>query len=328
MLFWNILVFMIDKTTAKRQLLLERTALALDIDEAMAEEVMGRERKSSFRINRLKCSDTEKLLADLALQGWNGSRCDWYEDGYDIKDGRQALISSSHVANGEIFIQNQASWLPVLALDPQPDERILDMCAAPGGKASHIAALTNNKAELWTNDSSRQRLFKLKSNFERLGVQASKITMYSAEKLAQKLEGETFDKILLDAPCSGEGLININKPKDLQYWSRPHIKRLQSLQKKLIMNAWSLLSPGGILVYSTCTMAPEENEAVVDYLLRRAENAEVVEMKITPENAVAPVMQWNNKQYDTRINSTLRLAPASKIEAFYVAKLTKSDTHA
>lgn len=319
---------MSDKIEVKRQLLAERTAEALAITAQEAEQLLTLDRNSSFRINRIKCDDAEQVLASLALLGWNGAPCSWYEDGYSIESGRDAVINSVELQRGNIFIQNQASWLPSLLLEPQRDEQILDMCAAPGGKAAHIADLTNNHAELWVNDSSRQRLYKLKANFERLGVRAAQITMYDAGKLATRLEPESFDKILLDAPCSGEGLINIGKDKDLQYWSRSQIKRLQGLQKKLIMSAWQLLKPGGTLIYSTCTMAPEENEAVVDYLIRRAENCQVVPIAIRPANAVTPVQQWHGKHYDEQISNSLRLSPSPFVEAFYVAKLTKLTTSA
>lgn len=312
-----------EKLDSKRQLLIDRTAEALATDAQHAQQLLSIERHSSFRINHLKCNDKERLLASLALLGWNGEPCAWYKEGYSIVEGRDAVINSDEAKNGELFVQNQASWLPVLLLNPLPGERILDMCAAPGGKAAHIADITSNRSELWVNDSSRPRLYKLKSNFERLGVRASQICMYDAAKLASRLEQQSFDKILLDAPCSGEGLINIHKNRDLTYWSRAQIKRLQALQKKLIVNAWQLLKPGGTLIYSSCTMAPEENEAVVDYLLRRTTDCEVRPIELLPDNSVKPVQQWNGKIFDSRLSNTLRLAPSAYVEAFYVAKLTK-----
>jgi 16S rRNA C967 or C1407 C5-methylase (RsmB/RsmF family) len=197
------------------------------------------------------------------------------------------------------------------------------MCAAPGGKASHIAALTNNRAELWVNDNSRTRLNKMLANFERLGVKTHNTTLYTTDTLRHQLPQDYFDKILLDAPCSGEAMINLNDPQTLARWSIAQIKRLQGVQKKAIATAWDLLKPGGLLVYSTCTMAPEENEAVVNYLLRRYETAQLLPIDLPLPNRIPALQGWNNKTYATELNNCLRLAPSSEIEAFFVALIRK-----
>lgn len=121
--------------------------------------------------------------------------------------------------------------------------------------------------------------------------------------------------------------MSLESSKDFDSWSVAHIKRLQQLQKKLIIQAWQLLKPGGTLVYSTCTMAPDENEAVVDYLLRRFDNARLDSLDYLREavpNVVPPVTSWNNKSYHSDIHRALRLAPSRQIEAFFIAKLTKT----
>lgn len=313
-----------EKLAHKRALLLDRTCAALYIDQTAAKGLFSTERLSSFRINRLKVDDELSLLAELATAGWSGMQSAFYDHGYGIATGRSAVVNSEAAKDGRIFIQNQASWLPVLALDPQPGEKILDICAAPGGKASHIAELTENLAELWVNDNSRARLFKLRSNFSRLGVRYNEQTMYGIDRLPHVLPLARFDKILLDAPCSGEGLLNITRDKDFEYWSLAQIKRLQQLQKKGITAAWKLLKPGGTLVYSTCTMAPEENEAVVDYLLSRNDDAQLRALNLQqPPNQYPAVQSWNGKPYKSDLSNCLRLAPSALVEAFFVAKITK-----
>ena len=313
-----------EKLAHKRALLLDRTCAALTIDQTAAKSLFSTERLSSFRINRLKVDDELSLLAELATAGWSGVQSAFYEPGYSIAAGRSAVVNSEAAKDGRIFIQNQASWLPVLALDSQPGEKILDICAAPGGKASYIAELTDNQAELWVNDNSRARLFKLRSNFSRLGVRYNEQTMYGIDRLPHVLPLASFDKILLDAPCSGEGLLNITRDKDFEYWSLAQIKRLQQLQKKGITAAWKLLKPGGTLVYSTCTMAPEENEAVVDYLLSRNDDAQLQAINLLQLPNQYPVVQsWNGKPYKSDLSNCLRLAPSALVEAFFVAKITK-----
>lgn len=313
-----------EKLAQKRASLVDRTCAALNIDQTSAKGLFNTERLSSFRINRLKVDDELSLLAELATAGWSGTQSAFYEHGYGIAAGRSAVVNSEAAKDGRIFMQNQASWLPVLGLDPQPGEKILDICAAPGGKASHIAELTENQAELWVNDNSRARLFKLRSNFGRLGVRYNEQTMYGIDRLPHVLPLASFDKILLDAPCSGEGLLNITRDKDFEYWSLAQIKRLQQLQKKGMTTAWKLLKPGGTLVYSTCTMAPEENEAVVDYLLSRNDDAQLQSLNLLQlPNQYPAVQSWNGKPYKSDLSNCLRLAPSALVEAFFVAKITK-----
>lgn len=262
-------------------------------------------------------------LQELADLGWEGQQCAWCPEGVSVASGLQAIRDSAAAAEGRVYIQNAASWLPVLALQPQPGEHILDMCAAPGGKTSHIAARAGNQAYITANDNSRPRLAKLRANLDRLGVQNVEYTLYQAEQLAHRLAGQLFDKILLDAPCSGEGMLTYANNKEIATWSVAHIRRLQQLQKRLIMQAWQLLKPGGTLVYSTCTMAPEENEAVVDYLLRHAPDATVQPIGIHVPNQIPTVRQWHNRAFADQVHLAARLAPSAGAEAFFTARIAK-----
>lgn len=311
-----------ERLDTKRAAWAARTAAILAMDETAAVELLSTPRRQSLRLNPIQGNKQQSLDA-LTKEGWKGRAYDWFADGYTLDSSIEAVRDSALVAGGKVFIQNAASWLPVIALDPHPNDKILDVCAAPGGKTSHIAAVTANRAHIWANDNSRPRLNKLQTNMDRLGVAIERYTLYDATALARKLEGQQFDRILLDAPCSGEGLMNLANNSDLATWSVAHIKRLQQLQKRIISQAWHLLKPGGTLVYSTCTMAPEENEAVVDYLLRMHEDARVVPLDIQLPNRVATVKKWNNKRYAPQVSGCVRLIPSEYIEAFFVCKLEK-----
>jgi tRNA (cytosine49-C5)-methyltransferase len=313
-----------NKLAQKRATWLDRTSRILDVNETIVLDLLQQERQQSLRINPL-VADPINTLKALQAQGWVGEPYTWAENCYQIAGDQTALRDSQLVASGTVYIQNAASWLPVLALDPRAGQAILDVCAAPGGKASHIAALTFNKATLMVNDNSRARLAKMRANLERLGVEAD-YTLYDASHLSHKLEGKQFDAILLDAPCSGEGLMRYDRDKDFATWSVAHIQRLQSLQKQLILQAWQLLRPGGTLVYSTCTMAPEENEAVVDYLFRKRPDAIVEPVLFDAPSRVSYVREWNGKTYDPAVAPCLRLAPSKTIEAFFVCKLRKDSS--
>jgi NOL1/NOP2/sun family putative RNA methylase len=310
-----------DKTPQKRAAWAERTAAITGLSPERTIELLSTPRQQSLRLNPLKADPTQ-TLATLKQLGWTGQPYSWAADCYTVETGLEAIRDSELAANGAVYIQNAASWLPVLALDPQTDDDILDVCAAPGGKASHVAALTHNQADLTVNDNSRPRLAKMRANLERLGVQAE-YTLYDASRLAQKLSSDQFDKILLDAPCSGEGLMHYSRDKDFATWSVAQIQRLHSLQKQILLQAWQLLKPGGTMVYSTCTMAPEENEAVIDYLLRKRPDAQIQPLRYNLPNQMPPLTTWNNRSFHSEIAECIRLLPSPQIEAFFVCKLQK-----
>ena len=312
-----------EKLAAKRTALLTRTASAFCVSPSEAQALLQTERRQSVRLNPLR-GNTAATLVELQSVGWRGEPVAWASDCYTMTSEPEIVRDSQAATEGRAFIQNAASWLPVLALDPQPGDEILDVCAAPGGKTSHLAALTNNQAIITANDNSRPRLAKMRANFARLGVTCAETTLFDATQIARKLAGAQFNKILLDAPCSGEGMMQFDRDKDFATWSVAHIKRLEQLQKKILVQAWHLLAPGGTLVYSTCTMAPEENEAVVDYLLRTRPNANVAPLAIDPPNRVPAVRTWNDRSFDARVQHAVRLAPHPTIEAFFVCKFIKS----
>jgi 16S rRNA (cytosine1407-C5)-methyltransferase len=325
-----------DKLAKKKQAWVTRTSLVLGISEAEATVLLATERKQSIRINPLLTSTDSVLVGEagfeppitesepgaLTPQRLIGKQYSWMPEGYMLDTAMADIRDDELVTSGKIFIQNAASWLPVLALDPQSGDDILDVCAAPGGKTSHIAAITRNGAHIIANDNSRPRLAKLRATMDRLGATAD-YTLYDATMLARKLEGREFDRILIDAPCSGEGLMNITRDKDFATWSVAHIKRLQQLQKRILTQSWQLLKPGGTLVYSTCTMAPEEDEAVIDYLLRMTDDATVQPLELALPNRVSAVSAWNGKKYTSATAACMRLMPSEHIEAFFVCKLQK-----
>ena len=292
----------------KRAAFLERLRNILpSVDEAL----LTGHPQLSIRVNTLKSS---KIFAQPI---------DWAPYCYWFTGDKAVLTHSQDFMTGSIYLQNAASFIPPILLDPKTSEKVLDICAAPGGKASHLAAISNNQAELWVNDNSRPRLAKLRTNFERLNVQPTHTTLFAINRLGKELPHDYFDKILLDAPCSGEGMISLDNPKDFTYWSVAQIKRLQSLQKQAISTAWQLLKPGGTLVYSTCTMAPEENEAIVDYLLRRNDDAQLHPIDLQFPNQIQPLQAWHNKPFAHDLSACLRLAPSPAIEAFFVAVIRK-----
>lgn len=308
------------KRQDKSDLLIARTAQILAISQDDARKCLSTPLRQSIRINTLKAT-VQDILPKLKELGWTGDQTSWCPEGLTVQSGLENLRDSDLITDGLIYIQNSSSWLPVVLLDPKPGDEILDVCAAPGGKTSHIAARMQGKGRLVANDNSRPRLIKLQQNMQRMSS-AAEYTLYDASNLSKSLAGEQFNKILLDAPCSGEGLINLDNPKTLDTWSVAHIRRLATLQKRLLNEAWQLLQPGGTLVYSTCTMAPGENEGVISWFLARHNSADVAASSLSIESWPR-VMMWNNRSYDSRVDRAIRIAPGTGNEAFFACCLTK-----
>ncbi len=220
---------------------------------------------------------------------------------------------------GYIYPQALSSCLPVLALGPKPGEWILDLCAAPGGKATYIAQQMEDKGFLVANDRKRNRITSLLSNIKRLGITNTLVTQGRGEHLSLPY---SFDKILVDAPCSGQGRYRLD-PKT------GHIKHvvkgktnLPAIQKALIKRAYDLLRPGGILVYSTCTLNVEENEEVIQFLLERR-RGRLIQFQLPVESSPG-ITSFKGKKYDRQIQFARRLYP-HKIDSvgFFIAKAVK-----
>ncbi len=231
------------------------------------------------------------------------------------------LETTGLLADGRIYIQSLASMLPVALLDPQPEERVLDLCAAPGSKASQIAARMGNQGELVCVEPIRKRYYKLKSVLSRLGVANARLICADGRRFRDR---ELFDRILVDAPCSCEARFKIDDPKTRLFWSPRKIKEMARKQKGLVLNASRLLKKGGILIYSTCTFAPEENEAVADWLLRKtAGQMEMLDLTLAGIETYPAVTAWEGRAYDPRVSRCLRVLPTEEMEGFFIAGFRK-----
>ncbi len=290
------------------------------------------ERPTTVRINRIKSG--KEVIDELKTLGFSLERVPWYEDAFILKNkSKRELTETEAYTLGKIYIQSLASMVPPLILDPKPGEKVLDLTAAPGSKTSQIAAMMGRKGELVANDNNKVRFFKLKHNMELLGVgDGTEKNQTEDWKFTLRLEHggdlarefpEYFDKILLDAPCSAEARFVANDPDTFGYWSERKIKEMAFKQRSLLLGAWGALKPGGTLVYSTCTFAPEENELQVLRLLERFSDAELV--KITQElpKILPAITVWKGKDLPTGLNQALRIKPDHTVEGFYVAKLQK-----
>lgn len=225
---------------------------------------------------------------------------------------------------GYYYIQELASMLPVLVLKPEKNQLILDLCAAPGSKTTQISALMENTGTIIANEVSLGRLRVLATNLERCGVSNAIITKKEGSAICRRFERQNiqFDKILLDAPCSGEGTIR-STPKTPVMWNINTVNLLSGMQKNLVSSAISVLKKRGELVYSTCTHAPEENEEIVDFILKNFKDMKI-EKILLPIQSKQGIPSWQDKEYLEDVKFACRVYPhVSNTEGFFVAKFKK-----
>lgn len=226
---------------------------------------------SGLRVNSLKISPS----SFLALSPFSLQPLPWCEDGFVVSSsGEMKPSQHPYYAAGLYYLQDPSAMAAAVLLDPQPGERVLDVCAAPGGKATHLAALMRGQGVLVANELIRDRAGVLVDALERWGATHGVVLSEPAHRLAD-LWPSAFDRVLVDAPCSGEGLFRKNRDARRE-WTPAAVEGCAARQDRILAAAADLVRPGGRLVYSTCTFSPEENEAVVARLLRRHEEFHLV----------------------------------------------------
>lgn len=202
---------------------------------------------------------------------------------------------------GFLYIQSPSSMMPALILNPKPEDKVLDMAAAPGSKTTQMGIMMKNQGEIIANDIDQNRIFRLRSVLASQGITNTTTTRIPAQSI-WKTYPQYFDKVLLDTPCSMEGMFNTNDPKSFQHWSLKKVRSLSKLQKWMLRSAVSCVKVGGIIVYSTCTLSPEENEEVVDWILEKEKGSiELEEQK--------------------------RIFPDEIMEGFFIARLKKTQSN-
>jgi ribosomal RNA methyltransferase Nop2 len=280
------------------------------------------QRPLTIRTNNLKTRRRD-LAQALINRGVNLDPVGkWSKVGLVVYSSQVPIGATPEYLAGHYILQGASSLLPVMALAPQENERILDMAAAPGGKASHIAALMKNTGVLFANDVNNERIKAVVGNFHRLGVVNSVVTCVDGRKFPTILKG--FDRVLLDAPCTGTGVVakdrSVKTSKDEQ-----DIQRCYNLQRQLLLAAIDCLNAksetGGYLVYSTCSVLPEENEWVVDYALKKR-NVKVVETGL--DFGTEGFTNYRQFRFHPSLKLTRRFYPHThNMDGFFVAKLKK-----
>lgn len=267
-----------------------------------------KERNTSIRINNLKTTK-EDVLIILKENNINYQEINWYENSL-LLDVKEDIVKTLDIYNeGKIYLQSLSSQLPPLFLEPKENEQILDMTAAPGGKTTEIAALTNNGALITAVEKNKIRADRLKYNIEKQGAKKVSVLNVDSRRLDEFF---MFDKILLDAPCSGSGTLSKETIND---FNEDLLTRSIKFQKELIEEAIKHLKVNGELIYSTCSILKEENEEILKHILNKNNNIEITPLDLNNFKDL-PLLPSN-------INGTLCVMPTKEYEGFFVSKLKR-----
>jgi NOL1/NOP2/sun family putative RNA methylase len=276
-----------------------------------------KEKASGLRINPIKISSEEwERLSPFSLQ-----KIPFVQNGYYYDPEIDQPGKHPYHAAGLYYIQEPSAMFVAEQLDPKGTEKVLDLCAAPGGKTTQLAGLMNNEGLLLANEIHLKRAKALSENIERLGITNTVVTNETPEKLAERFPGY-FDKILVDAPCSGEGMFRKDE-EAIEFWSEQHVEACAIQQRKILDSAYKMLKEGGILVYSTCTFSPEENEQTIEHFIEKFPDMELVDIQ-KPSGVDDGNPSWT-KSKNNELTKAARLWPHHlKGEGHFVAKLRKN----
>jgi NOL1/NOP2/sun family putative RNA methylase len=281
---------------------------------------------SSIRCNTLKI-EPDELIERLRNYGWVVRQ--------PFEEFPEVMIVDSGPGPGDLgktrehllgyyYVQEISSMLPMLALKPSNEDFVLDLCASPGSKTTQAAAMMNNGGFILANELNMGRIGILNSNLERCGVMNTIVSRKEGVALCERLLQKSrirFDKILVDAPCSGEGTLR-KSPKTFEMWNINMIKKIAKTQRQLVAAAFKLLKVDGVMIYSTCTLSPEENEMTVNFLLKNFD-CEVEALNL-PLKFRSGVCEWEGEKFNDEVGKCLRLYPQDNdSDGFFVARIRK-----
>jgi len=284
--------------------------------EELAKEIIEgylNKREVTFRVNTLKTT-VEEVESRLRESKIEFEKVTWSKEAYIIKNVKEKELQELELyKNGEIYLQSLSSMLPPIILQPKENTDILDMAAAPGGKTVQIAALTQNRANITACEMNKIRCERLKYNIEKQGA----TSVYVMNKDSRQIDDFfSFDQILLDAPCSGSGTLNVEDSKLEKTFTKDLIDKSTKVQLTLLKKAIKILKPGKEMVYSTCSILSCENEDVVEKALKEAK-AKIVPIEFEGKETL-PLLP-------TKIEGTLCVRPTKDYEGFFIAKILKEE---
>lgn len=278
---------------------------------------MTDDRFLTLRVNTIKYN-IQDLMRYFKEVNIKFERVPWYSDALIIKNAREKDIQKLDVyKKGFVYFQSLSSMVPPLVLNPRSGEKVLDMTSAPGSKTTELACLMKNDGYILANELDKIRCERLKYNVEMQKAKIVEVINRRGEKLGNEYT-EQFDKVLLDAPCSGEGRFVATKVQTYRGWSERTVNELVKLQKKLFESAYKSLKHGGFMVYSTCTINRHENEEVLEWALN---NFDIKLKDINLE--IRNVLPGDNQGLNRDISKAIKILPSKLMEGFFVALIYK-----
>lgn len=275
------------------------------------------------RLNNLKANPVD-TLDSLEKQGFQLEKISWIENVYEVKFEPFPISKTIEHFLGHIYIQDLSSLVPALLLMLKPGEKVLDIASAPGSKTTQMSEILQNTGVIVANDVNMDRLRALSHNIDKTGAFNTIITWVDGYKLGIWLENY-FDKVIVDVPCSALGTLKENR-EIFKWWSWDKVRLLTRTQKSLIISGFKALKPGGIMVYSTCTLVPYENEGIVNFLLTKFPQAEVLPVSIEIGlKTRSGLIEFKSTTFGEEMWRTFYIVPHwNNIEGFYVALIRKN----
>jgi len=284
------------------------------------QELINQQPTQFIRVNLSKISEHELCTALKRRYDIDCDRVPNYLNIFNVKDKNNLLGKSLEHILGYYYIQSFSSYIPPLVLNPCDTDIVLDLCAAPGSKTTEFGEIMNNKGTIVANEIQLDRLKSLVHNIDRMNQMNAGVTHFKGEQL-NTIYADYFDKILVDAPCSGLGIIQ-KKNEVNDWWTLERVRRLSELQLKLLVSAIKMLKIGGELVYSTCTLTVEENELIIDKILKKYP-VEVLEFDIQIPHKHG-ITFYNGQSLNPSLEKAKRILPWEvESDGFFIIKLRK-----
>ncbi len=277
--------------------------------------------RKCIRINTLK-ANYDKTKQNLESYGFSLEQMPWYKYGFFAKDDDRTKKLGNTLEHflGQIYVQEASSMLPVIALDPQENDAVLDIAAAPGSKTTQISMHMNNTGTIVANEPQLSRISALQENLERNGALNHVITRNDG-RIFRRMP-DCFDCVLVDAPCSVEGTFR----KDIKarhLWAPNKVSQLAKLQYELLKSGIIAAKKDATIIYSTCTLSPEENELVINKALKE-DNVQLEKINLKGLDTSKGIIKYRNFEIDKELEKTVRIWPhKTDMEGFYLAKLRK-----
>lgn len=278
--------------------------------------------KTCFRLNSLVLKDESFLVQLVDEIEFETHRIE-NQEYFSVDSADKEILTRNKEAGRSFYIQNPSSMLPPLILQPQTDQRILDLAAAPGSKTSLMAAIMENTGHIAAVEIVKKRFFKLKANLKRLNVTNTKVFWQNGEVVG-RYRPNHFDAVLLDAPCSSEAIFHSSDAKSTKHWSTKKVHEMSRKQLALLDSAVESCAIGGHILYSTCSYSVEENEAILEKILTKFPSLTIGKTELNEVGYLNGFEISTNQEINKQLKKAIRIVPNEYHEGFFLAKLRKS----